>query len=86
MSTRPNEKRNNRRTRKNKPPVKVTSEGPECTLIAAVPGSVVQALNFARAYEADPGGPMIVTRGEKILYRIESGIANLRKAREEDPA
>lgn len=45
----------------------------------------MQAINFARAYEADhPGRPMIVTRGEKVLHRIEPGSTKLRKAREEN--
>lgn len=75
-------RRNNRRTR---PPIKITSEGPEPTLIAAVPGSVTQAINFARAYEANhPEGPMVVTRGEKVLHRIEPGSTKLREAREEN--
>lgn len=49
---------------------KVDDEGEE-EVLAAVPGSVLQATSLARSYaEAYPDSVLLIRRGEKVLSRM----------------
>jgi hypothetical protein len=49
------------------------TEDVERTLIAAVPGSVLQAVNLAREYaEQTPCDTLLIRRGNKVLHRIDA--------------
>lgn len=58
-------------------PVTVTSDGPEPVLYAALPASVPQALRIARQYadQAAGGETLLVSRGHKVLHRLEQEIS-----------